>query len=130
MKSKGIGTQFELAGEFELSEFELPRLYCNEKIKLLLLQYNTDCTHVSKCLLQFLLQHSSSPEHSSSNVRQPPGAASSRNRRLYILAKVNLSVLLKEGRELTSESLMNKKIEVSDTGRTPFQLNSINEPVK
>ena len=25
---KGIETQFELAGEFELSEFELPGFYC------------------------------------------------------------------------------------------------------
>ena len=28
IKSKGIETQFELAGEFELSEFELPGFYC------------------------------------------------------------------------------------------------------
>jgi len=27
-KSKGYGTKFELAGEFELSEFELPGFYC------------------------------------------------------------------------------------------------------
>ena len=28
VKSKGIKTQFELAGEFELSEFELSGFYC------------------------------------------------------------------------------------------------------
>ena len=27
-KSKGIETQLELAGEFELSKFELPGFYC------------------------------------------------------------------------------------------------------
>ena len=28
VKSKGIETQYELAGKFEVSEFELPRFYC------------------------------------------------------------------------------------------------------
>ena len=44
VKSKGIETQFELAGEFELSEFELPG-FCiyvnklNENVKIFTLFY-------------------------------------------------------------------------------------------